>query len=80
MAMGFDAFCQRTAFYRFTLYCYLVRRTMELQIPHKIQFREYSRGCGAGGFSHIRGELERQPEFPVPQQRWQALEWQLELD
>src|SRR3989344_3051075 len=60
-------------------HCYLVRGAKELYIPDTIQSREYSRDSGADGFSHIRGERERQPELPVPQHGRQAVGPELEL-
>jgi len=52
---------------------------MELQIPNTIQPREYSRGGGPDGFSHIRGGRGRQPELPISESGRHALERELEL-
>lgn len=54
-------------------------RIRDLDIPHSIQSREYSRDGGADGFSHNRGERERQPQRPVWQSERQAVGRELEL-
>jgi len=63
-------------------YCYLVRGAGGLDIfdiPNSIQSREYSKDGGEDGFSHNRGERERQPQRPVRQSGRQALGRELEL-
>lgn len=52
---GFHAFRQCAVFIA-NNFCYLVRGIREFEIPNKIQPREYSRGGGKGGSSHISSE------------------------